>query len=407
MTEFQLKERLHSVKCIDIAYRQIQSSPQSRFAIHGCYNNANFGDILILDVMSYYAEKYTGFSPFCPWVRRVNAPFLKADVGRGWRDVVSLDAAFFGGGGYFCNDYSHSLNYSLPARLWGSQRVPYVIVGVGVGPYMTPAAAGQFRFICEGAQAICVRDEESKDLLEQIGVDSDRIEVTADAVLSLTLDMIPQRSLIKARSLLSKLKNKKLLLGIQWGSAGSRTYTTSPPFIARNPHPSFKELIMQLKKGLKGHESDVGLVWVLNYNWSSSEAIRKLAKENFPDSIFVRTRDHWVLTSILSMLDGVFTTMLHVGITAWVLGTAPCAWASHGKTERFYRQIGREDFVTTLGKSKNKLSDWFRAFVESPKDYSIEALGARERLRNLSYRNYQVLTDHLKPILTRNSRIKN
>ena len=350
----------------------------------------------MLDVMACHIHKTLGKAPFSPWVRTDTMPFIQAEVGRGWRDVFALDGAVFGGGGYFTGKYRRSLHYSLPARVWQKKGIPYVVAGVGVGPFITPAAAKEFKVVCNGAKAICVRDEESKEILSGCGVEPERIEVTADAVLSLTPEMIPAHAMEEARSLLEKAQGYQRLFGIQWGSAGPRRYTWSPPFLTRDPHPAMNKLTSALMPSYRGHEEEVGLVWLLNfYNRSTAKSIQEAVLEVFPRSIFLQVQDHWVMTALLALLDGVFTTMLHYGITAWILGTPPCAWAAHGKTERFYRQIGRENFVSNLGEAEQRLTDWFRSFMETPQEFAVEASDARERLRNLAHRNYEVIAEHI------------
>ena len=377
--------------------------PQStaRFAIQGCYNNANFGDVLLMDVMSHYAGKYLGVEPFCPWVHRESRPFVRTRVGGGIRDIFGLDAAFFGGGGYFCDYFRRSLNYAIPARIWQAQNTPYAVLGVGVGPFITAAAERQFRVVCDGAAAICVRDDESKEQLSQFGASVERIEVTTDAGLSLTDYMIPSYAIEEAKQLLASVANGRRLLGIHWAAPGPRIYSASPPFHSRAPHRSLIELIGYLKECLRNSDDEIGLVWLLGHTRSTSESIRSTVEAVFPNSLFLRSRDHWVITALLSLLDGVLTTMLHVGITAWTLGTPPCAWASHGKTRRFYRQIGRDEFVHQLGESGDQVMEWIRMFRDAPEGFGTESIGSRERLRRLAHRNYEVLAETVGAALRR------
>src|SRR6185295_1892265 len=61
-----------------------------------------------------------------------------------------------------------------------SARVPFVLLGVGVGPLATDEGRRYTRLIFERASLATVRDAESRDLLAAIGVDPDRVHVTAD-----------------------------------------------------------------------------------------------------------------------------------------------------------------------------------------------------------------------------------
>ena len=376
----------------------VRKRPSSRLAIHGCYNNANFGDLLILDVMAHHVEQTLGIAPFCARIRDESVPFVHADVGRSPIDLLDVDAAFFGGGGYFCDYFRRSLGYSIPARIWQACKIPYVVAGVGVGPTISPAAIRQFRVVADGAQALCVRDEESADQLASFGVERDRIEVTGDVVPGLTPDMIPADALAAAKELLGANESGKRRLLVQWGSAGRRIFRANPPFVARDPHDSLIELLKNLKETFAGRD-DVEVVWLQHGQGSTAAATRGAVEQFLPGTHFVSSPDHWVVAAMLSLVDGVFTTMLHYGITAWTLGTPCCAWAGHGKVRRFYKQIGRERFVAPLGEELDRVRSWMTDFVDSPADFDRERQGSREELRQASMRNYEVIGEHLAPAL--------
>lgn len=49
----------------------------------------------------------------------------------------------------------------------------------------------------------------------------------------------------------------------------------------------------------------------------------------------------WETVALISQLSALVTTKLHVGIVAYALGVYCESFATHRKTPRFYRQIGR------------------------------------------------------------------
>lgn len=67
--------------------------------------------------------------------------------------------------------------YKREAQLFGTyalmaknMNVPYVIYGCGAGPIHTSMGKWSLRFLCRFADSISVRDPQSKQLLESIGV---------------------------------------------------------------------------------------------------------------------------------------------------------------------------------------------------------------------------------------------
>lgn len=78
------------------------------------------------------------------------------------------------------------LGYALTARLLG---VPLAIWGVGVGPLTTEEGRRLTRLTFAQAASATVRSREARELLEEIGVDTSGVEVTADPAF--LLDPIP------------------------------------------------------------------------------------------------------------------------------------------------------------------------------------------------------------------------
>lgn len=111
--------------------------------------------------------------------------------------VRQSDMVIQGGGGIFFDysgfhawklfengapDLAHYGGFSLLANLY---RKPFMVYGVGVGPLMTDAGREMVKVAHSLANKITVRDVESKSSLEELGIESNRIEVTADPAFSM------------------------------------------------------------------------------------------------------------------------------------------------------------------------------------------------------------------------------
>ena len=107
-------------------------------------------------------------------------------------EVKRSDLAIIGGGGLFhdywgvdlsaiLTDQHHGLAlYSSLALLTGLLNKPLMIYGVGVGPLQTEQGKQITRAVFETARTATVRDHESKVVLCDLGLDPDKITVTAD-----------------------------------------------------------------------------------------------------------------------------------------------------------------------------------------------------------------------------------
>ncbi len=111
--------------------------------------------------------------------------------------VRQSDMVIQGGGGIFFDysgfhpwklfengapDLAHYGGFSLLANLYGK---PFMVYGVGVGPLITDAGREMVKVAHSLADKITVRDVESKSSLEELGIESNRIEVTADPAFSM------------------------------------------------------------------------------------------------------------------------------------------------------------------------------------------------------------------------------
>jgi len=111
--------------------------------------------------------------------------------------VRQSDMVIQGGGGIFFDysgfhawnlfengapDLAHYGGFSLLANLYHK---PFMVYGVGVGPLTTDAGREMVKVAHSLADKITVRDVESKSSLEELGIESNGIEVTADPAFSM------------------------------------------------------------------------------------------------------------------------------------------------------------------------------------------------------------------------------
>jgi len=365
--------------------------PTPRIAIHGCYNSANFGDLLLLDLMAMHIERTHGIRSVCPWIAPSQRDEIAAVPGRGLRDCFGLDAAVFGGGGYFGDAGGRTgrrrlLRYSVPAAIWRFTRVPYVVVGVGAGANPSPTGMRRLRAICAGARAVCPRDEESRDILVKGGVDPARLEVTADLVLGMSRDELPQRACEEAAR----------LLGLEDGRHRRRRIGLHLPLVGRDAE--FMEAAMSAVLAALEGRDDVEAIWLSDHGTDHLEIARQRCTGRIPHLRFIERQDHWTTVALIAGLDGVLTSKLHVGITAWAMGVPACGFSTHSKSTRLYRQIGRSGFQMMAGPDAGPLTEWLRLCADDLDAFSAEDPIARRELPLRARRNYAIVDELIRSV---------
>lgn len=362
----------------------------SRILLHGCYANRNFGDLLMLDLLSLRIRERFGTTPICPWIHKDKKKSVLAKPGHGLFDFLFAQAAILGGGGYLYHTAGQSLKglkrYSLPASIWQKRAIPYAIIGVGAGPAMSPEGREHVLRICDGARAITLRDQESHDLLVEAGVPKERIRATADLALDMVPGDIPDWAHAKAGQLLGVRTQDRIRLGLHF-----ETYRKQPEKLAG--------LIGAIAGALARHDH-VEPIWLFDHDMRSLPRIAELCeKHRLINPRFIPCQDHWTTAALIAQLDAVITSKLHVGIAAWTLGVPAAGYSVHPKTHRFFSQCGRSQFQCADTAPPDIVAHWIALVAEHALAFNTLDAGTRTRLANLAAINYAVLDDFLNSAL--------
>jgi polysaccharide pyruvyl transferase CsaB len=177
----------------------------SRVVIGGYYGSGNAGDEAILaGVLNILRRRTPGLSATVISADPAHTAnhygvvaIFKSDKPAIIAAVRDCDLVVLGGGGLLhdhwpmdignlFSDPAAHISYPGYAALAALFNKPLELLAIGVGPLATSAGRRYTRMVCDQAQAITVRDAESKALLEELGVDSQRIAVTPDPAFLLT-----------------------------------------------------------------------------------------------------------------------------------------------------------------------------------------------------------------------------
>lgn len=319
-----------------------------RVMIHGAINCTNYGDFLFAALFTdalkkkgieieYYSHPKYGISDF--FARNLGyTPDRKH-----YKEVMKrCDALVYISGGYFLShkkireEFSHTRRYLPPGVYFMKSGKPIYILGVGAGPFYKGRFSKIAKDILQYASVLTVRNDESKDYCNNLGIDRD-ISVTADTALVIYDFMYNNKADIAKFNILSE--KRMLLFHIDWNHAVKRKLKTVA--------------IPAIKRFLNNHkEYELFL---------ASDGV-------MPDSLFdeyahmfdpysphiLKYDDPWALTRQIERADLIFTTKLHIGIIGAAFGRSVVSFPWHQKTQRFYKQIGEEERCVLLSEANEE-----------------------------------------------------
>lgn len=310
-----------------------------KILIHGSINTANFGDVLFAEMFfNYIKDNNLGEPHFLATSRIGISDYVRKyisyyDVFK-LKDIKKASLIVFMSGGYL-GDSNKSIRGSLTR--WGKypfvyliarfHRVPVVVCGVGGGPLYHWFNRMFFCSLLKYAKFVTVRDEQTKEYFETLGV-KNKINSTTDSAILLTdktfqcLDSKVKEELHNAIG-----DKKKLYIHV--------------------PHTQHiidgykKELIPAINQFIAEHP-EFGVVFItdeqhgipINLIESVDTKYKYVYHYTYPDQ----------LCAFLSLADVVVTAKLHVGIISASFGLSVISFPLHQhKTWRFYAQINETD----------------------------------------------------------------
>lgn len=304
--------------------------------IVGATFNSNFGDLLFSHLF-YDKCKEVGFErvPFWQWLEHVLCDFVRNELD--YHEEISIlhafryDALILQSGGMM-GDKIHTKNgvklrfirYFVPTLLFTILRKPIYILGCGGGPLYSRSLRKMAKFIWNRARRITVRDVETRDYFQSIGV-TRGIEVTSDTAQVITPQLLPPFD--RSAELDSYLKGRKLLL-----------------FVAHFPKKGDAQesiIFPAIREFLQTHP-DYAIV-VTTDKAETVDQTREFLNDK-KDYLFCSYCDYFQLASLLNYANVIITLGLHIGIVGASLGKSVISFPhNYNKTHRYYKQIGESE----------------------------------------------------------------
>ncbi|MDF3917785.1 polysaccharide pyruvyl transferase family protein [Salinicola salarius] len=304
----------------------------------GPYRVHNFGDDLVGAIIAKHLRQ-KGYQVSVPLLDKENSEWLGTEYAENYDGTIeSADTIVVGGGGIM-SDTSGSkpgasyLDIVARRAIAGKLKNKKILVtSVGAGPWILERSKMLAFGISLIADKIGVRDEESFKHLDSIGVKGDKVVLGADCALlsSDYLDFSPR-------------SNGKI--GIQFDTK---------QFEAFRDNPNVRDITNAIKKYSSENSSDVMLV-------SNRHNKSPLAKDAPACETLVYERLQDFLPH-LAGLKAMFTSHLHLAITAYSQRIPTFSLYAREKTKRFYNQIGHPERAIDL--STATLED-FQRFISA------------------------------------------
>ncbi len=267
--------------------------------------------------------------------------------------LKDMDAVVYISGGYFCirktsvkAHFAWYMKYTLPGNYFAKHNKKIYVLGVGGGDYVWKPGERISRRILNTAEVVCVRNIETKQKLEDIGVSAD-ICVHSDTAhaLSLPADVVPVDTATPKYIYLHVLPQEDKLA-----------------LMMENIIPAVKEFVAEngQYKVLVGND---GLM-----KEKHKDILRRAVSylgSDVADFCDYHSVDD--LISVLAKCDLIVTPKLHAGIVGCTLGKSVLSFPiDHNKTHRYYKDIGYPERCFPLRETgKDRILEALRTFAKN------------------------------------------
>lgn len=315
-----------------------------RALIVGPYKAHNFGDDLVGGILAKHLQQH-GYDVSIPRLSEANSAWLGTAHSEGYDGLFeSADLVVVGGGGIMSDTSgakpgaSH-LQFVADAQQSGALAgsTPVVVTSVGAGPWLRDRSRKLALGVSSRADAVGVRDQESYDHLNGLGVPAEKIVLGADVALLTPeyLDFVPSRS--------GKL-------GLQFDVSAFEDVQGNPELLA---------IVQTLGAYARKRRKDVILI-------RNGRARSEIA----PAAPGAELLSYTALEDFLPRLAGMralFTSHLHLAITSYSQRIPTFSLYVREKTRRFYEQIGHPERALDLRVATVKDLKRFLAAAEKAK----------------------------------------
>ena len=254
------------------------------------------------------------------------------------------------GGGSLLQDVtsSKSLRYYLAIiRLAKFYRKKVFIYSQGIGPIDRPANRRVTARVLRKVDGIVVRDDRSANLLEEIGIQRDKVIITADPVLRM-----PRVDTARGKDALSKAGAEKRALTVGWAIR------------EKEPDSAFVGEIIKSIRWLKETYGAESVLIPFHYE-EDLTVCREIAERLDGDAVCLQEKYlSEDMLSVIGNMDILIGVRLHSLIYAAIMGVPMLGISYDPKCTAFLRSVGLEPISTQESFSMEKFQTGFAQVLE-------------------------------------------
>ncbi|MGD6875877.1 polysaccharide pyruvyl transferase family protein [Bacillus infantis] len=265
---------------------------------------------------------------------------ILATIASNYRTIKCLDVLIIGGGGLLMDMYKRDAPlyaaHALMGKLSGSK---VIIYGVGAGPISTKAGKFLIKRMIGLAHSVSVRDEDSKKLLSEIGINRP-VEIVADPAFMLGNGIARDRSEnIQSVGVTAVPYYSKEY----WPEYNEEKYRSYINGMAKNLDTLIRNRRIKVTFFSTKYPQDV----------KATEDIVSLMEQKSSVSVLGDNLAPKEIVSICAQQDIIIGTRLHSLILASAVQTPVIGVGYHKKVHNFLKKIGQEKYYIEIGQLEN------------------------------------------------------
>lgn len=280
--------------------------------------------------------------------------------------VKTSSAVLLGGGGLW-HDYTFEHGGGLSALFSGGKisiagfgilplmgrvlDLPFHVIGLGVGPLSNRDAIASVRFLASNAESIYVRDAESLELLNSIGISDESVISAPDVVYAVDLK---SKNLLDTEELNALRDEAYVVLGINlrpWAKVNMARVVEEVAAAVLDLSDlcaSQGKKLAVIPLPMQGGESlDISVI---------REVGRRIKhKVDFIDLIAISELSIDLFLEILEICDVLLAMRLHASLIAHRMGVPSVGLSYDPKVRRHFDEVGRPEFGLNLMASSTEI----------------------------------------------------
>lgn len=312
-------------------------------SLHGSYYSNNYGDILLINMFyQWVKDQFPSLIINLPFVNKKQIKEMPEPSTTGIINLLRSECLVFVGGGYFGEQPKRKslwsirnfMRHGIVGLIAIAFRIPIAIIGVEIGPLSKKWFRWMVLKVVKSAKVVIVRNEESLAFLSENGIRN--AQLTADAVLTLNNEVTDATN-------------------------GGDNYVVMHIPGYSNYKRQIEALVRYVCEGILNSKTNIdSIIFMEDLPGQYTDAYTVVFGIASSFGIPYTVKRYMGIKEVMDTINkstAVFTTKLHVGITAAAYNRKVFSTYSHPKTKRLHSQIGNSQNCVALSDLLNEETD--------------------------------------------------